>query len=82
VKRNSEQFLEDFMFQLTRSEAEEVRRTRSQTVTLKRGQNIKYLPYAWGYHAFLFSLVTVRPFDRLTAHRKRAPRHGSTIADR
>jgi len=41
VKRNSEQFPKDIILQLTRSEVEEVRRSRSQTVTLKRGQNIK-----------------------------------------
>ena len=50
VKRNSERFPEDFILQLTRSEAEEVRRARSQTVTLKRGQNIKYLPYVFTEH--------------------------------
>jgi phage regulator Rha-like protein len=44
VKRNSERFPSDFMFQLTR---QEVARSRSQIVTLKRGQNIKYLPYAF-----------------------------------
>ncbi|HEY7116956.1 MAG TPA: ORF6N domain-containing protein [Tepidisphaeraceae bacterium] len=44
VKRNRERFPRDFMFQLTRAEAQ---RSRSQTVTLKRGQNIKYLPYAF-----------------------------------
>src|SRR6266516_2231057 len=31
------------MFRLTKEEAEAVRVSRSQTVTLKRGQNIKYL---------------------------------------
>ena len=60
VKRNSNRFPEDFMFQLTQDEAV---RSRSQIVTLKdeelgsrsqiatlnakRGQNIKYLPYAF-----------------------------------
>ncbi|HJX62832.1 MAG TPA: ORF6N domain-containing protein [Polyangia bacterium] len=62
VKRNLARFPEDFMFQLT---LEEVRRSRSQSVTLKslgpaagrpsrsqsvilkRGTNIKYLPYAF-----------------------------------
>ena len=60
VKRNINRFPEDFMFQLTRNEAV---RSRSQIVTLndeglgsrsqiatlnaKRGQNIKYLPYAF-----------------------------------
>ena len=59
VKRNAERFPSDFMFQLT---SEEVTRSRSRIVTLneprsrrsgsqivilKRGQNIKYLPYAF-----------------------------------
>ena len=45
VKRNIERFPEDFMFQLTQGEA--ILSSRSQTVTLKRGQNTKYLPYAF-----------------------------------
>ena len=44
VKRNLERFPDDFMFQLTQEEAE---CSRSQFVTLNRGQNIKYLPYAF-----------------------------------
>lgn len=44
VKRNAERFPSDFMFQLTR---QEVARLRSQIVILKRGQHIKYLPYAF-----------------------------------
>ncbi|MCX5904228.1 MAG: ORF6N domain-containing protein [Proteobacteria bacterium] len=55
VKRNSERFPEDFILQLTRSEAEEVRRSRSQIVTLKRGQNIKYLPYVFTEHGALMA---------------------------
>ena len=57
VKRNSDRFPDDFMFQLSRGEVErisqivtssrDVRRSRSQIVTLKRGQNIKYRPYAF-----------------------------------
>jgi hypothetical protein len=46
VKRNTERFPEDFMFQLTVEEEESL---RSQIVTLKtgRGQHRKYLPYAF-----------------------------------
>lgn len=46
VKRNIKRFPEDFMFQLTQDEAI---RSRSHFATLntKRGQNIKYLPYAF-----------------------------------
>jgi hypothetical protein len=42
-----QRFPEDFLFRLTRSEAEKIAASRSQFVTLKRGQNIKYLPYAF-----------------------------------
>jgi hypothetical protein len=47
VKRNIDRFPDDFMFQLTRDEADAILRLRSQTVTLKRGEHIKYLPYAF-----------------------------------
>ncbi len=44
VKRNIERFPEDFMFQLT---SEECSRSQIATLNGKRGQNIKYLPYAF-----------------------------------
>jgi len=46
VKRNLDRFPEDFMFQLSKEEADFL---RSQIVTLKRGrgQHSKYLPYAF-----------------------------------
>ena len=47
IKRNIKRFPEDFVFQLTQDEAQ---RSRSQNATLKRGQNIKYLPYAFTEH--------------------------------
>ena len=59
VKRNLDRFPDDFMFQLTWEETENLRsqivtsnpgspkRSRSQIVTLKRGRNVKYLPYAF-----------------------------------
>ena len=47
VKRNIERFPDDFMFQLTRAEADAIAASRSQNVILKRGYNIKYLPYAF-----------------------------------
>ena len=60
VKRNLNRFPEDFMFQLTKEEANHSRSqivilnndelsSRSQIATLntQRGQNIKYLPYAF-----------------------------------
>ena len=56
VKRNIDRFPEDFMFQLTWEEAQNLRsqsvtlnpaRSRSQIVTLKRGSNVKYQPYVF-----------------------------------
>ena len=78
VKRNSEKFPSDFLFRLTREEAESLSRSRSQFVMLKRGQNIKYLPYAFtehgaimaanvlnSPHAVQMSVFVVRAFVRL-----------------
>jgi len=60
VKRHRDRFPEDFMFQLTMEEAKtwwsEIveTRLRSQSVTLKRrGQHIKYRPYAFTEHGIL-----------------------------
>jgi hypothetical protein len=47
VKRNGDRFPEDFMFQLSPEEAAAFLRTRSQFVILKRGENLKYRPYAF-----------------------------------
>jgi len=44
VKRNMDRFPEDFMFQLSE---EECSRSHFVTLNVKRGQNIKYLPYAF-----------------------------------
>lgn len=50
VKRNVERFPTDFMFQLNKDEAHA---SRSQIATLKRGSNIKYLPYVFTEHGVL-----------------------------
>lgn len=49
VKRNIERFPDDFMFQLSKEEADFL---KSQIVTLKRGrgQHRKYLPYVFTEH--------------------------------
>ncbi|MCR4302593.1 MAG: ORF6N domain-containing protein [Sulfuricaulis sp.] len=54
IKRNRERFPEDFMFQLSREEADSL---RSQTVTLKtiRGQHRKYLPYVFTEHGAIMA---------------------------
>ena len=44
VRRNLDRFPADFMFQLTLDEAQACAASRFQFGTLKRGQNIKYLP--------------------------------------
>ncbi|MGA2867065.1 MAG: ORF6N domain-containing protein [Verrucomicrobiota bacterium] len=43
------------MFRLSKHEAEDLWRSRSQFVTLKRGQNIKYLPYAFTEHGAIMA---------------------------
>ena len=50
VRRNADRFPEDFMFQLTLEEGKPVLRSRSQSVTLNRGSNLKYRPYAFTEH--------------------------------
>jgi hypothetical protein len=55
VKRNPERFPEDFMFQLTKEEADFWLRSRSQIAILKRGKNIKYLPYAFTEHGAIMA---------------------------
>ena len=58
VKRNMDKFPEDFMFKLTVKEAEDF--SRSHFVTLKRGQNIKYLPFAFTEHGVLMLSSVLR----------------------
>jgi phage regulator Rha-like protein len=81
VQRNIDKFPEDFMFRLTRREAEEIAASRSQSVILKRGQNVKYLPFAFTEHGALMaanvlhsrravemSIYVIRAFVRLREH--------------
>src|SRR5687768_4121461 len=53
VRRNRARFPKDFMFQLNSRETKALLASRSQIVTLKRGQNIKYRPYAFTEHGAL-----------------------------
>ena len=55
VRRNRERFPDDFMFQLSIEEARFSHRSRSRIATLKRGQNIKYLPYAFTEHGAIMA---------------------------
>jgi len=50
VRRNIERFPEDFMFELTKDEYQAL---RSQFATLKRGQHLKYAPFAFTEHGVL-----------------------------
>ena len=85
VKRNIDRFPENFRFQLTIEEANELHKnmvgdnlrsqfatasSRSQIVTLnktatKRGQNIKYLPYAFTEQGVAMLSAVLRRFIRL-----------------
>lgn len=47
VNRNRDRFPGDFFFALTREESAVLLRSRSQSVILKRGQNVKYPPRAF-----------------------------------
>jgi len=60
VKRNIGKFPERYMFRITRKEYNHL---RSQNVTLKRGQHVKYLPYAFTEHGILM-LSSVLRSDR------------------
>jgi hypothetical protein len=81
VKRNRGRFPADFVFRLNAAEAKRARRSRSQTVTLKRGENVKYLPWAFTEHgavmaasvlnsprAVEMSVFVIRAFIRLRAY--------------
>jgi hypothetical protein len=59
VKRNAAKFPPDFMFQITAEEAQSLRGSRSQFVTLKRGQNIKYLPHAFTEHGAIMAATVL-----------------------
>lgn len=53
VRRNKDCFPNDFMFELTKKEYQSL---RSQSVTLKRGQHSKYLPYTFTEQDIMISI--------------------------
>lgn len=55
VRRNRSKFPPDFLLELNPTEAEQLRRSRSQSVTLKRGQNLKFAPFAFTEHGALMA---------------------------
>ena len=74
VKRHKDRFPSDFMFQLTMEEAQALR-SRSQSVTLKRGQNIKYRRCAFTEHGILMFA-----FNVLNSHRIQNILHRASVA--
>ena|SRR5438132_1033919 len=62
VKRNARRFPRDFAFRLTRHEAVRIQRSRSQSVILMRGKNIKYEPLAFTeYGAIMVASILNSP---------------------
>ena len=64
VKRNADRFPPDFLFTLSPQEVADMRSqivtgSRSQSVTLKRGHNIKYLPYAFTEHGAIMAATVL-----------------------
>mgnify|MGYP000265344806 CR=1 FL=1 len=65
VKRNAARFPSDFAFQLTREEAKAATRLRSQFVTLKRGQHIKYLPRVFTEHGAIMAATVLNSLEAI-----------------
>jgi hypothetical protein len=70
VKRNADRFPDDFSFKLTLEEAKAVLALRSQFVILRRGEHVKYAPFAFTEHGAVMlavraSIQVVRAFVRL-----------------
>jgi len=86
VRRNFTRFPDDFIFQLTKEEAEEL--LRSQFVTLKRSKHYKYLPSAFTENgvAMLSSIlkseravmVNIHPAYRTRRNVAQSPSAGKT----
>lgn len=55
IKRNLNRFPIDFMFQLTADEVDAYERLRSQSVILKKGEHLKYRPYAFTEHGAIMA---------------------------
>ncbi len=74
LKRNRPRFPKDFAFRLTFEEARQIEASRSQIVTLKKGQNIKYRPHAFTEHGaiMLASVLNSRVADQASVYVVRA----------
>ena len=59
VKRNIERFPAEFMFQLTREEADQLLRSQIATLRSAHGAHRKYLPYAFTEHGALMAATVL-----------------------
>ena len=59
LKRNRNRFPDDFAFQLTLEEAATIARSRSQSVTMKRGGNLKYRPWVFTEHGAIMAATVL-----------------------
>ncbi|MBR4791478.1 MAG: ORF6N domain-containing protein [Treponema sp.] len=69
VKNNIERFDEDFMFQLSETEIQELSRSKFSTLKSRRGSNIKYAPKAFTEQG-IYMLMTVLKGDLAVAQSK------------
>ena len=72
VKNNIDRFADDFRFQLTKKEAEELSRCKNCTLNrgeFGRGKNIKFVPYAFTEQG-IYMLMTVLKGERAIAQSK------------
>ena len=65
VKNNIEKFPNDFRFQLSKNEIDNLSRCKKFTLNIGRGSNIKYLPYAFTEQG-IYMLMTVLKGDVAT----------------
>jgi hypothetical protein len=59
VRRNAGRFPADFVFRLSREEAADLTRLRSQNVILKRGEHLKYGPLAYTEHGAVMAAMVL-----------------------
>jgi len=59
VRRNAARFPPDFAFRVSRREAADLHHSRSQSVILKRGANLKYPPLAFTEHGAIMAATVL-----------------------
>lgn len=60
VKRNSERFPDDFYFELTSEECENISRFQNGTLKIERGYNLKYLPHCFTEEGIAMLATVIR----------------------